>query len=296
MSAMVELLVRGMWGLGDNIYQRPVLRVLAQRAQIYLDTPWPELYSDLPIKFVRGERALRTQAKNIRRQPPSTWSDPPRVIRKIRVAYTGADLARGSIMSAIERSCGVRADPFVFDLPDFGPPPISSDRPIAVVRPVTVRREWRNEARNPRPEYVARIAELLMSTHHVISVADVSDGEEWVAPPIPPCHTAFIRGELTVDRLLALVRSADVIAGGVGWIVPAAIALGRRAVIILGGHGGHNAPGIIIDRRMNADAMAFIVPDRYCQCSDMRHSCDKRISNLDQQFHSAATKIGLCTT
>ena len=35
---------------------------------LYLETPWPELYADIDIRFVRGRRQLRTQQKNIARQ------------------------------------------------------------------------------------------------------------------------------------------------------------------------------------------------------------------------------------
>src|SRR5215468_4237098 len=76
--SMSSIFIRGMWGLGDNIYSRPFVRVLAREHDIWLDTPWPELYADLNIKFVRGTRRLRTQQKNILRQTPDRWSIPER--------------------------------------------------------------------------------------------------------------------------------------------------------------------------------------------------------------------------
>ena len=46
------MIVRGMKGLGDNIYQRAFVKRLP--GPVYLETPWPELYEDLPgVKFVR---------------------------------------------------------------------------------------------------------------------------------------------------------------------------------------------------------------------------------------------------
>ncbi|HSV22880.1 MAG TPA: hypothetical protein VLJ17_07615, partial [Xanthobacteraceae bacterium] len=73
---------------------------------------------------------------------------------------------------------------FVFDLPDIGPPPLS-DRKIALIRPVTVRREWANTARNPIPSYVNDIAAALMETHCVVVVADLQDDEEWLLCDLP---------------------------------------------------------------------------------------------------------------
>src|SRR4029077_16931518 len=72
------LFVAGMWGLGDNILQRPFIRALTRRRQIYLETPWPELYRGINnLIFVEGRRELRTQLKNIARQNGSVWRPAP---------------------------------------------------------------------------------------------------------------------------------------------------------------------------------------------------------------------------
>src|SRR5262245_9263081 len=52
------LLVRGMWGLGDNCYARPFVRAAAEKYDVWLETPWPELYEDIELRFVRGTRRL----------------------------------------------------------------------------------------------------------------------------------------------------------------------------------------------------------------------------------------------
>jgi hypothetical protein len=273
-----------MWGLGDNIYSRPFICAAVRRYGIVLETPWPELYADLDIKFVRGSRKLRTQQKNMARQPPETWSRSP-AIAQFGIAYP--ELATYGIIGSLERrwSClGVRFDPALFDLPDMGPAPIISHKPIAVVRPVTVRREWRNEARNPRPEYVAAIAAELMATHTVVAVADLAPDEEWLVGELPPAHHYFLHGEFAVRELLALVRDADVIIGGVGWIVPAGLALKVATFVVLGGHGGHNAPAKIIDPRLESSHIGFAIPEKFCQCTNQLHDCDKTIADPLRQF------------
>ena len=70
---MRPILIRGLWGLGDNCYQRPFVRAATREYELHLETPWPELYADLDIKFVCGKRKLRTQQKNMARQPPERW-------------------------------------------------------------------------------------------------------------------------------------------------------------------------------------------------------------------------------
>jgi ADP-heptose:LPS heptosyltransferase len=281
------VLIRGMWGLGDNCYSRPFVRAAAALYEVHLETPWPELYADLDIKFIRGGRKLRTQQKNMARQRPDLWSRPRVPMREVKVGY-GASLSTSSIINALEyrwSALKVGFDPALFDLPDMGPSPVKPDRPIAVVRPVTVRSEWRNEARNPQPEYIAALATELMATHTVVAVADLMSGEEWIVGEPPPAHRYFVHGELTVRELLALVRDADIVIGGVGWIVPAGLALKVKTFVVLGGHGGHNAPEKITDRRLDLSRIGFAVPEAFCRCTNMLHICDKRIADPVGQYH-----------
>jgi hypothetical protein len=286
------VLIRGMWGLGDNIFARPFVRAAAQQYQVHLETPWPELYEDLDIKFVLGKRKLRTQLKNIARQRPERWLRPLPMREVSGVSY-GSDLTTAaSIITALERrwhsALRVDFDPALFDLPDMGPPPATrthgGQRPVAVVRPVTVRTEWHNTARSPRPEYVHAIAAELMATHTVVAVADLEPGQEWAVGELPPAHHYFVFGELRVRQLLALVRDADVVVGGVGWIVPAGLALRTKTFVVLGGHGGHNAPEKITDPRLDLSRMGFAMPEAFCRCTSMLHSCDKRIADPVGQF------------
>lgn len=280
------LLVRGMWGLGDNIFQRPFVRAAAAQYEVWLETPWPELYADLDIRFVRRERKLRTQQKNMARQGADRWSR-PLPMREMTVSYA-SHLAATSVIRGMEHRWSnfrVGFDPALFDLPDMGPAPVQFDRPIAVVRPVTVRSEWRNEARNPRPEYVAAIAAELMATHTVVAIADLAPGHEWVVGEPPPAHRYFVHGELSVCELLALVRDADIVIGGGGWIVPAALALKVNTFIVLGGHGAHNAPEKITDPRLDLSRIGFAYPEHFCQCTNMLHDCDKVIADPVGQFY-----------
>jgi hypothetical protein len=284
--------VHGMRGLGDNIYQRAFVKALAPRG-VYIRTPWPELYEDIPgVRFLRDATTLRTQARNLERQPAARWSDAPTVHRRIAVGYGAGHLRRGSIVDAMRAA--FKCEPAGFDLPAFAPS-IESSRPIAVVRPVTARREWLNVARNPLPEYVARVAaDLIDRGYFVVSVADVADGAEWFVGDPPPASLELHRGELPVRELLGLIRSAAVVVGGVGWIVPACIAAGVPLFCILGGHGGHNAPDRITDpARMRLDRVGFARPDHFCACESMRHECDKRNSNLGEQWRAFRVAHGL---
>lgn len=269
----------GMYGLGDCLFERGFVRNLPGS---YLTTPWPELFSDLDVKCVRPSTSLRTQRKNIRASG-YRWHFPPRYARTVRISYSPADLVSGSIVTAMMGHFGVEP---TFDLPDFGPSPIRCNKPVAIVRPVTVRREWMNPARSPRPEYVNQAARILRTKgFHVVSIADIQEGQEWLVGDPPEADEYYHKGELSVTQLLAAIQHAAVVVGGVGWIVPACIAAGTPLYVILGGNGGHNAPEKITDKRyMNLKRVGWAKPERFCMCSNNNHQCEKTINGFDRKF------------
>lgn len=294
--AVRPLVIKGMYGLGDNIMQRPFVRAAAAReGQVFLQTPWPELYADLPgVKPVRSMTRLRTQQKNERRVPHHLWARCPTGARVAKIGYGHAALERGNIYQAMDDCLPLGDAPFVMDLPRLRAPKIDTGgKPLAVIRPVTARREWLNPARNPLPEYVCQIADRLAATHYVVVIADLSDGEEWLIGDLPVADLVLVRGELTTMEALGLVAKADVVVGGVGWIVPAALAMRRRAFIVLGGQGAHNAPSVILDNRVDSSLLGFARPDRYCLCSDKGHNCDREITGLLERFEAWADLQGI---
>lgn len=269
------MIVRGMKGLGDNIYQRAFVKQL--QGPVYLETPWPELYEDLPgVKFVKAETPLRTQAKNMALQQATRWEAPPRE-SVMTVQYGSAGIVTG-----MRRCFGVGPGPF--DLPDFGPSPVSGR--YIVVRPATVRAEWVAEARNPLTMYIAEAAEAARAAgYRVISVADLEPGKEWAVGKLPPADEVYHVGEFGVRQLMALVRNAAAVIGGIGWILPAAIAMKVPAWVICGGQGGFNAPELITDEKyMDLSRIRFAVPDNLCRCRHRQHNCDKRIKNHASDF------------
>lgn len=266
----------GMYGLGDNIYQRAVVRALP--GINYLRTPWPQLYADLPnIRCVRPATRLRTQAKNAARA--WTWATPP-----ASLAPRKADYVRhtGTMLEGLCAAYGVSLPAVTFDLPDM-PPVMHPGRPYVVVRPATIRAEWRADARNPDPQALYAAALVARRAGYiVVSVADLQEGHEWLDGEPPPAQFVWHKGELSVEMLLGLVAGASAVIGGVGWMVPSAIAYKRPMLLLHGGWGAANGPHRIFDSRMDISRIHQVFPDNYCQCRDARHACDKHISNLDE--------------
>ncbi|MGV2896729.1 hypothetical protein ACNPPY_13135, partial [Achromobacter sp. AGC78] len=84
--------------------------------------------------------------------------------------------------------------------------------------------------------YIAEAAEAARSAgYRVISVADLEPGKEGAVGKWPPADEVYHGGEFSVRQLLALVQGAAAVIGGIGWILPAAIAMKVPAWIICGG-------------------------------------------------------------
>lgn len=288
---MKPLLVLGMHGLGDNLFQRPFVRAESERREVYLSTPWPEIYEDLPVKFIRPARQYRTQIKNTDRQSDERWAKRIPRDREAKGFWYGLKKPDDNPFREFEKIFPLDGPP-KFDLPDFGPSPVQSDKPVAVIRPVTRRKEWENLARNCKPEYVNRAAQILHDLGwHVVSVADVNPPHEVFVGDPPYADEAYHGGELTIKPLLSLVQHADLVVGPVGWIVPGAIAARTPLIIIGGGMGGNNAPEKITDPRMHLDTVRFILPQPYCRCTQMRHDCPREVPDFEARFRRAVDAV-----
>lgn len=264
------MIIHGMMGLGDNLFERPFIKALPK--PVYLSTPWPFIFHDIPgVHFIRPQTNLRTQAKNIARH--SSWLMPPakQPARHIRYGTEG-------IIPGMIASFGVM--PGAFDLPPLPPSPEKGK--YVVVRPATVRSEWRADTRNPDPGYIGLAAlEAAKRGYLVISVADLVEGVEWMVGFPPVADREYHKGELPVEQLLSLVANASAVIGGIGWLVPAALSAKVPAWIICGGQGGFNAPELICPAE---STITFAVPDNFCRCKIKQHNCDKRISNYDSKL------------
>ena len=272
------MLIHGMLGLGDNLYERAFIKALPK--PVYLSTPWPSLFSDIAdVHFLRPQTTLRTQAKNIARH--TNWILPPgrQPTRQIRYGAEG-------IIPGMTACFGVA--PAEFDLPPLPPSPVEGR--YVVVRPVTVRSEWRADTRNPSPWYISLAAVAAMDRgYKVVVVADLQDGQEWlVGDHPPPADVYYLKGELPVEQLLALVKGAAAVIGGIGWLVPAAMCAKVPAWIVCGGQGGYNAPELITPKGQTN--ITFAVPDNFCRCRLKQHTCNKEIKNYDSKLASWADR------
>jgi hypothetical protein len=281
-----------MHGIGDTIYARPFIKMLvADGHDVYLKTPLPFMFEDLDVKFVKIESPLRAQNKYLKGTSRFTYVDEPEdADKKINYFYTNKDIKKHGIVAHMEEAMGYEAGS---TQPIFGFPPLPphgvtlpTNRKIAIVRPVTHRKEWLCTSRSPQSNYVPWCSKILMDMgYHVISIADNALGEEWIEPDGDPmAHQKFHQGELGLERTFSLMKSADLVVGGAGFIVPAAIAAKTNLFILFGGRGSYDNPHKLLDFRMDLTKIGWAMPTNFCRCRSMDHKCDKEIKDLDNQF------------
>jgi len=280
-------------GFGDAIYTRAVARVLARAQPTVVATAWPELFSDLPVEMARPSTRLHGPSANMARQVTSLWAPRPTASEARLIRYDWQALRTHGILAQMERKARTRLEPFQFDLPPLPARSIPGPWPVALVRPVTVRQDWRNPARNPDPVYVARAAELLIAAgYRVVSVANLTPGMEEPLGTLPPAHERYDHGELGVLPLLALVAAAALVVGGPGWVMPACLATATPLVVIGGGQGCCNGPQALVDPRMDSSRIRWLLPEPRCACASPGHNCPKVIPQFNEQFQRALQSVG----
>ena len=158
------MIIQGMYGLGDNFYQRAIIRNLGE---CYLYTPWPEVYADLPVKCLKPQTQIRTQEKNINRGDSGRFHSGALGGRKIRLCYD----QRGTIIEALEQSIGVKFERLDLSMPDLK----KKRKPKILVRPCVVRSEWPASSRNCNPQYIQQAVDALKDEFTIVSIADLDN-------------------------------------------------------------------------------------------------------------------------
>jgi len=288
-------------GLGDQVYMRPFVLALADSGhEVYLGTPWPELYWDRPdVLLVPVHRGLRTQEENVRRSG-RRWAEFPvgDDTTTINLTYTPHLVLHRPVVQALlhetRQLIPLQLENLNFQLP-LPPDCMRSlwpvcDKPLAVFRPPTLRREWLCPARNPDPSLWGPLLQRLRETHHIHWVASTKDGEEWIEGGLQPDprDTATLHGELSWVSMAWMMKLADLCVGPVGNIIPLGLAVGARIFVLFG---GHLPPSMLVHPRMEQykGQWNHVAPTRFCFCIQNKHACNKHIpiSTMLQELEKA---------
>ena len=285
-----------MFGIGDCLHQRAVIRQLAQHYDVWLETCHVWMHLDLmeqyDIKLILRPTALHMHAQNIERERHiypgvyRTIREIPRGARQIRNWYHKHQIdVHGSILETMCAVAGVSAVQPDFRLPlkkewvDRARTIVAAikrgdPRPLMIYRPVVLRKEWDGKMRNPDPIAYAQLYNHVRDRFFTISIASLRQNVEWIVGAEQPANFKIHDGSLEMWIMAAVFAEADVVFCNAGMAPVLSQALGVPSVVVYGGResfrttqraGVHLAPTLGVD------------PMCPCDCHSHTHSCDKRI-------------------
>jgi hypothetical protein len=265
---------------------------------VTLETSWPAMYHDLiaeGLKVSRRPVALRTQTKNAEREAAKFTPVHQFTRAGMRIAYGGAQVLQTPSKTILEAMCNVTGTSYadadyrlpvpqawfdellkIFDWRDLAAI-VGATKPLLVYRPLVVRPEWRGGAlRNADAASYHELFKSIRDKFFVISVADLAEGQEWLAPgEDTKADLSFHRGELVFETLAALFSLADLVFTSSGFPAILGPAVGTPTISIVGGYedyrchdsGAKFAPYLAIGPRVGCS----------CWTSACRKVCDKSL-------------------
>lgn len=307
-----NIVVNSMEGIGDCVYQRPFVKALTKHNNVYLTTFLPQLFSDIQnVGFLNPMLKPGSQGKTYRTQQKQydellkkgfkfNNKKPARVDRHLEIGYGGANgYNNNSIFKIFFDQFGVPYNTKLeWTLPDFKDlvkiefPNKLPDQKIAVIRPPTVRKEWKITTRNARGNYIAWCCKVLREAgYYTVSIADLKEKEEWIEGEVPQADLYLHKGELGIFGTMGLIQMSSIVVGGAGFITPTSISAGVPLFTIFGGRMGYDNIYNIIHPSMDLTKLGWAIPSNPCRCILMKHDCDKTIKNLDEVFFNFLQKI-----
>jgi hypothetical protein len=276
------LIVQGMHGLGDNLHQRAVLRALLQQySTVWLETPWPSVYHDLPVKLSPVRTKLRTQQANVAREKRRYHGQAPAGLPSHRIWYSHDQVrGAGGFLAGMCTASGVAKGDFSLPVPAEWTQAATerlllagwTGQPVMVYRPLVDRTEWTGcKARNPDELAYVTLFEAIAERYFVVSVADLVPKVEWLASPPVGADAVFHKGELRFEELAGLAKLASLVFCSPGFMLVLAQAVRAPMVAVFGGHES---------ARLYSHGYAenlLIEPIKPCECFSHTHRCDKRI-------------------
>lgn len=277
-----SLVVLSMYGAGDCIHQRAVLRELMKTHDVELQTYYTAMYHDLEAEGLKVTISDRLAPRIRDRTEPGRAEKVNPSPKKI--GYDHAQTKRhGTLLNAMFGSVGLK----VPEQPDFSLPVKqewrnearaligdTGGKPVMIYRPIVVNATWLAPARSPDPEAYAALYRSIKDRFFTVSVCDLTQKGEEIVGEEQDADLKLHRGEADFETLAGLFAEAALVFGNAGFTPILAQAVGTPNICVYGGNesyrftnicGAHLAPTLPIE------------PVKPCECFDRHHKCDKTI-------------------
>jgi ADP-heptose:LPS heptosyltransferase/SAM-dependent methyltransferase len=286
------MLVTGMWGIGDCIHERAILRELMKRYEVWIDTPYLSVIHDLLGRDLHPYARRRASHARIRETASSPASYPhTEGLQSRRIGYERNSIKEhGAILKAMFASVGLAMP----EKPDFSLPvpkawhelldqtchPISDawrnrgDRPLMVYRPVILNHGWHAPARCPDIDHYNELYNAIREQFFTVSIARLRHGDEWIVGPEQAADLKLHGGELSFEAMAALFKQAAFAFTNAGFTPVLAQAVGTPTIIVYGGNESYEDTNIV---GAHLAPTLPIIPINPCRCHQMMHTCDKTI-------------------
>lgn len=318
-----ELYFLGCDGFGDNVCQRILIKGLAKKYHtIYLRTPTPEFYWDIPnVKFIYPYHLppyFRPQKRNAERQKKDVWTpvnlDSVHKLSwdKCRIPYANSWMA-GDAREAEARKDKLNEEFFkAYDsITDFefsfplkrswvtGTKKLLDSwnvkrKKVCLINPPTLRRGYPMLIlRNPKIEHTQLLIEQYKKEYYYICLAYTEEDEEWFDGELSGINKRLIRAEASLPILFGLVKLADMMIVHPSFFALLAIALKTKCYCIFG---GSQEPEELFIKGMGLENFESIAPDPFCKNIDARSDYieNKEISEerIIEKFENLRSRNG----
>jgi hypothetical protein len=278
-----NLVIESFYGFGDNLFVRPLALSATEYYNVFVQTPYPELYLDTAVTPIKPGNFLYDFANRCV-DDGKGWGEKPAVAEFIRPTYSSDDLKDYRTLS---KSFARGFPKQVYDtrLPvseaqrEFGLKLVDTGKPILIVKMPSYRHDWDCESRTPKTAYMIECLKMAKNYgFHIVSLQDYTLGDRLGEPELegewlPLCDTV-LHGKLSIDELIGLFSIADSVLTYPNFLLPLAVYLDKSVFTI---YGGSVHPQCIIDPRIRPLHSDFIYPQPFCHCIDSHHGCNKEI-------------------
>lgn len=286
----MNYIIDGYFGFGDNIWHIPFVHHLAKTGEVYMTTPFPELFQFPQERFdvycKKPTTNLKLQLQNMTNNglySKSAGHKPNG--QRLRFDY-GSGLKKGlSVIQSFESLVPLEGD-FHFS---FAPDRRSSvdeimrrvrdsGKKLCVVRLPSVRAEWANANRNCKMEYMQLCINHLKREYYFLSIGDIGNQEEYDGTEpegIDEKRDRHHVNHLGIWEVMDLINRSDMVLSIPCNVIPICQLLKKKAFIIYGGYVPHSP---FEDPRLFP--LGFVEPEPFCFCITHEkngHRCKKEI-------------------
>jgi ADP-heptose:LPS heptosyltransferase/SAM-dependent methyltransferase len=283
MPTKPSLAVLGMYGMGDCLHQRAVVRELMKTHSVELQTYYTSMYHDLEAEGLRITINDRLPPR-IRDHGNSAQTASRARQHDRKLGYDHAQTRKhGTLLAAMFGSVGLA----VPERPDFSLPVKpewradarklvgnTGGKPIMVYRPIVLNGTWPCPSRSPDPAAYAALYQSIKDRFFTVSICDLTQKGEEIVGEEQDADLKLHRGEADFETLTGLFAEAALVFCNAGFTPILAQAVGTPNIVVYGGNesfrytnsvGAHLAPTLPIE------------PVKPCACFDRHHKCDKTI-------------------